>query len=82
MKKILLFKIPMSICDFRCSYCYIAQRPVHFQGVQPELRKFFDGKLEDSNREYSALERALTPCARAAERAAGKVHKLLGRRRK
>lgn len=38
MKKILLFKIPMSICDFRCSYCYIAQRPVHFQGVQPEFR--------------------------------------------
>lgn len=33
MKKILLFKIPMSICDFRCHYCYIAQRPVHFQGV-------------------------------------------------
>lgn len=50
--------------------------------LQPELRKFFDGKLEDSNREYSALEKALTPCARFAERAAGKAHKLLDRRRK
>ncbi len=38
MKKILLFKIPMSICDFRCHYCYIAQRPVHFQGVQPQFK--------------------------------------------
>lgn len=38
MKKILLFKIPMSICDFRCHYCYIAQRPIHFQGVQPEFK--------------------------------------------
>lgn len=38
MKKILLFRIPMSICDFRCHYCYIAQRPVHFQGIQPEFK--------------------------------------------
>lgn len=37
MKKILLFKIPMSICDLRCHYCYIAQRPVHFQGIQPKF---------------------------------------------
>ena len=27
----------MSICNFRCHYCYIAQRPVHFQGIQPEM---------------------------------------------
>ena len=36
-KKILLIHIPMSICNFRCHYCYIAQRPVHFQGIQPEM---------------------------------------------
>jgi hypothetical protein len=38
MKKILLFNIPMSVCNFRCHYCYIAQRDVHFQGRQPEMR--------------------------------------------
>ena len=37
IKKILLFRIPMSICNFRCSYCYIAQRPVHYQGIQPVM---------------------------------------------
>ena len=38
MKKILLFCIPTSICNFRCSYCYLAQRPVHYQGKQAELK--------------------------------------------
>lgn len=38
VKKLLLFKIPMSICNFRCSYCYLAQRPVHYQGIQPEMK--------------------------------------------
>lgn len=38
VKRILLFRIPVSVCNFRCHYCYIAQRPVHFQGVQPEIR--------------------------------------------
>ena len=38
MKKVLLFRIPMSICNFRCHYCYIAQRPIHFQGIQPEFK--------------------------------------------
>ena len=28
----------MSICNFRCHYCYIGQRPVHFQGIHPEIR--------------------------------------------
>lgn len=37
-KKILLFRIPMSICNFRCSYCYLAQRDEHYQGVQPEMK--------------------------------------------
>ena len=38
VKKVLLFRIPMSICNFRCHYCYLAQRPVHYQGVQPEMK--------------------------------------------
>ena len=38
MKKIFLFSIPMSICNFRCSYCYLAQRPIHYEGVMPEYR--------------------------------------------
>lgn len=38
MKKILLFCIPTSICNFRCSYCYLAQRPVHYQGKQADLK--------------------------------------------
>lgn len=37
MKKILLFCIPTSICNFRCSYCYLAQRPVHYQGKQANV---------------------------------------------
>lgn len=38
VKKILLFRIPMSICNFRCHYCYLAQRPEHYQGIQPEMK--------------------------------------------
>ncbi len=38
MKKMFLFSIPMSICNFRCSYCYLAQRPVHYEGVMPEYK--------------------------------------------
>ena len=34
LKKILLFHIPMSICNFRCCYCYLAQRKEHYQGEQ------------------------------------------------
>ena len=37
-KKILLFHIPMSICNFRCHYCYLAQRETCYQGVQPEMK--------------------------------------------
>lgn len=35
MKTIFLFAIPMSVCNFRCSYCYLAQRPVHYEGIHP-----------------------------------------------
>lgn len=37
IKKIILFRIPMSVCNFRCHYCYLAQRPVHYQGIQPNM---------------------------------------------
>ncbi len=35
VKKLILFRIPMSICNFRCHYCYLAQRPTHYEGNQP-----------------------------------------------
>lgn len=38
VKKIFLFRIPMSICNLRCHYCYLSQRPVHFEGIQPEMK--------------------------------------------
>lgn len=38
IKKLILFRIPMSICNFRCHYCYLAQRDEHYQGIQPEMK--------------------------------------------
>lgn len=38
MKKLLLFSIPMSICNLRCHYCYLAQRDEHYQGLQPCMK--------------------------------------------
>lgn len=38
IKRIILMGIPMSICNFRCHYCYLAQRPEHYQGVQPQMK--------------------------------------------
>lgn len=38
VKKFILFRVPMSICNFRCSYCYLSQRDESFQGEQPPMR--------------------------------------------
>lgn len=37
LKRILLFPIPMSTCNFRCHYCYLAQRKECFQNKQPKF---------------------------------------------
>lgn len=38
MKKVFLFAIPLSVCNLRCHYCYLAQRPSSYEGVIPEMR--------------------------------------------
>lgn len=38
IKKLILIRIPMSICNFRCHYCYLTQRDEHFQGIQPYMQ--------------------------------------------
>lgn len=38
IKKIILLHVGTSICNFRCHYCYLAQRKESYQGVQPEMR--------------------------------------------
>lgn len=38
IKKIFLFAIPVSICNFRCHYCYLSQREESFQGIHPEMK--------------------------------------------
>jgi len=38
IKKVFLFAIPVSICNFRCHYCYLAQRDESFQGLHPEMK--------------------------------------------
>lgn len=38
VKRIIFFSIPMSICNFRCHYCYLGQRDVAYQGKQVEYK--------------------------------------------
>ncbi len=37
MKKIILCAVPTSICNFRCRYCYLAQRDEYYQGEQANI---------------------------------------------
>lgn len=37
IKKMILLHVPTSICNFRCHYCYLAQRKECYQGVQPHM---------------------------------------------
>lgn len=38
VKKLIFFRIPMSICNLRCHYCYLAQRQECYQGIQPTMK--------------------------------------------
>ena len=38
MKKAIFFSIPLSVCNLRCHYCYLAQRPSSYEGVIPEMQ--------------------------------------------
>lgn len=38
MKKVILFGIPLSVCNLRCHYCYLSQRPSSYEGVIPEMK--------------------------------------------
>lgn len=38
IKRIILFNIPMSICNFRCSYCYLSHREECYQNKQPDFK--------------------------------------------
>jgi organic radical activating enzyme len=38
IKRIILFPIPMSTCNFRCHYCYLSQRAESFQNEQPKFK--------------------------------------------
>lgn len=38
LHKILLIHVPTSICNFRCTYCYIGQRSNCYQGKQAQMK--------------------------------------------
>ena len=38
MKRAVLFAIPLSVCNLRCHYCYLAQRPESYQGIIPDMK--------------------------------------------
>lgn len=56
IKKAIFFNIPMSICNFRCSYCYLAQRSEHYQGKQIDWKVSpFEFKKAFSQRRIGGL---------------------------
>lgn len=38
IKRMILLHVSTSICNFRCHYCYLAQRSEKYQGVQPKMK--------------------------------------------
>lgn len=38
IKRIILMAVPMSICNFRCSYCYLTHRKEYYQNKQPQYK--------------------------------------------
>lgn len=38
IKRIILLAVPMSICNFRCSYCYLTHRKEFYQNKQPQYQ--------------------------------------------
>lgn len=38
VRRIILLAVPMSICNFRCSYCYLSQRDECYQNKQPNFK--------------------------------------------
>lgn len=38
IKRLILLAVPMSICNFRCSYCYLTHREEYYQNKQIEYR--------------------------------------------
>ncbi len=38
IKRMIMLQVPTSICNLRCHYCYLAQRPESYQGLQAEMK--------------------------------------------
>ncbi|MGL4853603.1 MAG: radical SAM protein [Phocaeicola sp.] len=38
IKRVILLAVPMSICNFRCSYCYLTHREEYYQNKQPNFK--------------------------------------------
>ncbi|WP_455669347.1 radical SAM protein [Phocaeicola sp.] len=38
IKRLILLAVPMSVCNFRCNYCYLTHRGECYQGKQPKYK--------------------------------------------